>query len=146
HIFGYWAPGKTIMLQEDALGMCSPFIYRDMFMQFNASVVKHLGANVLFHLHSTGFEHYTHVMNIPGIAGLEITLETIGPTLQDLLPVFRKILENTRLIVQVGTGFEYLPEVLRKLPREGLFLIIPSKYIPTDEAFREFIGAHFQGH
>jgi hypothetical protein len=144
HIFGYWAPGKTIMLQEDALGMCSPSVYRDIFMPFNAAIVKHLGLHVLFHLHSTGCKHYTHVMKIPGLAGLEITLETIGPTLQDLVPVFREILEKTRLILHVCSGFEHLPEALRKLPREGLFLIIPCKYIPTDKAFREFITANFQ--
>jgi hypothetical protein len=23
HIFGYWAPGKTVVIQEDAMGMCS---------------------------------------------------------------------------------------------------------------------------
>jgi len=142
HIFGYWAPGKTIMLQEDTLGMCSPFIYRDIFMQFNAAIVNHLGPYVLFHLHSTGCKHYTHVLNIPGIAGVEITMETIGPTLQDLVPVFREILEKSRLILQVCTGFQYLPQALRRLPREGLFLIIPSKYIPTDEAFREFVSAN----
>ena len=132
------------MLQEDALGMCSPSLYRDIFMQFNAAIVEHLRPYVLFHFHSTGYKHYTHVMNVPGIAGVEMTLETIGPTLQDMVPVFREILEKTRLILQVCTGFEYLPEALRKLPREGLFLVIPSKYIPTDEAFNEFIAANFQ--
>jgi hypothetical protein len=144
HIFGYWAPGKTIMLQEDALGMCSPSIYRDIFMQFNAEIVRHLGPHVLFHLHSTGCKHYTHVLNVPGIAGLELTLETIGPTLQDLVPVLREILEKTRLILQVSTGFEHLREALRKLPREGLFIVIPSKYIPSDQAFREFIKANWE--
>jgi hypothetical protein len=143
-IMGYWAPGKTVMLQEDVLGMCSPFVYRDIFMPLNTEIVKHLGAYVLFHFHSTGYKHYSHVMNIPGIAGVEMTLETIGPTLQDLVPVFREILGETRLILQVCTGFEYLPEALRKLPREGLFLVIPSKYIPTDEAFREFITANWK--
>jgi hypothetical protein len=144
HIFGYWAPGKTIMLQEDALGMCSPSVYRDIFMQFNAEIVRHLGANVLFHLHSSGYQHYSHVMEIPGIAGLEINLETIGPTLPDLVPMLREILEKTRLVLHVGTGFEYLPAALRQLPHEGLYLVIPSKFIPTDQAFREFVGGNFQ--
>jgi hypothetical protein len=58
--------------------------------------------------------------------------------------VFREILEKSRLILHVGTGFEHLPEVLRRLPREGLFLVIPDKYIPTDEAFREFTTAHWK--
>jgi len=144
-IMGYWAPGKTCMLQEDALGMCSPSVYRDIFMPLNAAIVQHLGPYVLFHFHSTGFQHYTQVMSIPGLAGVEMTLETIGPTLQDLVPVFKEILEKTRFILQVSTGFEYLAEALRKLPREGLFLIIPSKYIPTNEAYLEFIKANFRG-
>jgi hypothetical protein len=144
HIFGYWAPGKTIMLQEDALGMCSPSVYRDIFMPLNAAIVRHLGAHVFFHLHTTGYQHYRHVLDIPGIAGLEMTLETIGPTLRDLAPVLREILERTRLIVHLCTGFEYLPEVLRKLPRAGLFLVLPSKYIPNDAAFREFVSANWK--
>jgi hypothetical protein len=143
-IMGHWAPGKTVMLQEDVLGMCSPDAYRDIFRQFNTAIVNHLGSCVLFHFHSTGFKHYPHVMSIPGIAGLEMTLETIGPTLRDLVPVLREILEHTRLILQVTTGFEYLPEALCKLPREGLYLVISSQYIPTNEAFREFVRANFQ--
>ena len=143
-IMGYWAPGKTVMLQEDALGMCSPSIYRDIFMQFNAAIVKHLGPHVLFHFHSTGYQHYKDVMNVPGIAGVEMTMETIGPTLQDMVPVFREMLEKTRLILQVCTGFEYLPDALRKLPREGLFLVIPSKYIPSNQAFGKFVRSNWQ--
>lgn len=139
-ILGYWAPGRTFMLQEDALGMCSPAVYREIFMALNAAVVKHLGAYVLFHFHSTGFAHCPDVMNIPGLAGIQMNLETIGPTLPEMVPMLRKALEKTRLILHVGTGFEYLQEALRKLPREGLYLVIPSKYIPTNEAFRRFIA------
>lgn len=142
-IMGYWAPGKTAMLQEDVLGMCSPLVYRDLFMESNAEIVRHLGSHVLFHFHSTGFKHYKHVMDVPGLAGVEMTMETIGPTLQDMVPVFREILEKTRLMLQVCTGFECLPGVLRKIPREGLYLVIPEKCIPADQAFREFIRANY---
>jgi hypothetical protein len=83
-------------------------------------------------------------MNIPGIAGLQMSMESIGPTILDMAPVFREILEKTRLLLQVCTGFEFLPEVLRKIPREGLYLVIPSKYIPTDEAFREFVAGNLK--
>jgi hypothetical protein len=144
HIFGYWAPGKTVVIQEDVMGMCSPATYRDVFMQGNAEVVNHLGKYVMFHLHATGYKHYKHVLSIPGIAGLEIAMETIGPSLLDLVPVFREILEESRLILQVSTGFEQLPEVLGKLPPEGLFLIIPDKCIRSDEEFREFTKANWK--
>jgi hypothetical protein len=138
HIFGYWAPGRTVVIQEDVMGMCSPDMYREVFMRNNAELVNHLGKYVLFHLHTTGYKHYQHVLDIPGIAGLEMALESIGPTILDLVPVFREILEKSRLILHIGTGFDQLPQVLRQLPTEGLFLAVPDKYIRNDEEFREF--------
>ena len=144
HIFGYWAPGQTVVIQEDAMGMCSPAMYRDIFMPCDAEVVRRLGEHVLFHLHSTGCKHYKHVLGIPGVAGLEVAMESIGPSLLDLVPVFREILEKSRLILQVCTGFEQLPEVLRKLPLEGLFLTIPDQYIRSDEEFRQFTQTNWR--
>ena len=141
NVYGYWAPGKTIVIQQDVMGMCSPTMYRDIFMQNDAEVVRQLGEHVIFHLHTTGYRHYKDVLNIPGIAGLEIALESIGPTALDLVPVFREILEKSRLILNVGTGFELLPQVLRKLPQEGLFLSIPDKYLRNDQQFRDFTKA-----
>ena len=143
HIFGYWAPGRTVVIQEDAMGLCSPAMYRDIFMPGNAELVDHLGKHVMFHMHSTGCNHYRQVLSIPGIAGLEVAMESIGPSLSDLVPVFREILEKSRLILQVCTGFEQLPEVLRKLPSEGLFLTIPDKYIRSDEEYRGFLKANW---
>ena len=143
HIFGYWAPERTIAIQEDTMGMASPAAYRDIFMEHNAEVVRHLGAYVLFHLHATGYKHYREVLSIPGIGGLQIVMETGGPTLLDLLPVFREILEKSRLILQVGDLVEHLPEILRKLPREGLFLTISSRQIQSDQEFRQFISTNW---
>jgi len=72
HTFsGTGRPGRTIVIQEDAMGMCSPAMYRDIFMQCNAKVVEHFGKYVMFTLHSTGCKHYKHVLSTPGIAGLQ---------------------------------------------------------------------------
>ncbi len=141
HIFGYWAPGKTIVIQEDVMGMCRPNCYRDIFRKYNAAVVKHLGAHVLFHLHSTGFQHYRDVLSIPGLAGLELTVEANGPSLTDLVPVMREILERSRLILFVDQGIEQLPGVLRQLPREGLYLIVLEQHIHSDDEFRRLVNA-----
>jgi hypothetical protein len=145
HIFGYWAPGKTIMIQEDVLGMCRPNFYRDIFRKYNAEVVKHLGAHVLFHLHSTGFKHYRDVLSIPGLAGLQLTVEANGPSLTELVPVMREILERSRLILFVDHGIEQLPGVLRQLPREGLYLIVPEQHLSSDEEFRSLVKTFWKG-
>ncbi len=144
HIYGYWAPGPTNVLQEDVLGMCSPRVYADIFMPLNAALVRQLGPYTLFHLHSTGLRHYRHVLDVPGIAGLEITLETIGPTLSDLVPILREILERARLILFVDAHFEDLPALLRQVPHDGLYLMLSDKFISRETDFRAFIAANWR--
>ena len=143
HIYGYWAPGKTLVIQEDVLGMCSPGTYRDIFMEHNARLVEHLGPHVLFHLHTTGCAHHKDVLAIPGIAGVEITVEANGPPLLEMVSVLREVLEKSRLILFVDHGFEQLTRVLRHLPRQGLYLVIPDRYIRSDDDFRHFTAAHW---
>ena len=143
HIFGYWAPGPTVVIQDDAMGMCSPRVYHELFQPLTAAVVREIGPHVLFHLHSTGCRHWRHVLEVEGLAGLELTLESKGPTAADLLPLMRETLERSRLILFADHGWEQLGPLLRKLPREGLFLVIPDRYVRSDEEYRQFIAAHW---
>lgn len=144
HIFGYWAPGPTIAIQEDALGLCRPALYRDLFFPHNVEIVKHLGAHVLFHLHSTGFQHWRDVLNVPGLAGLQMVIEANGPPLSALVPVFREILERSRLVVFVDNRFEELPGVLSQLPTAGLYVVVPEAHVRTEAEFQQFIAAHWK--
>lgn len=140
HIFGYWAPDKTIVIQEDALGMCSPAVYRDTFMKYSQQVVDHIGSCVLFHLHSTGFAHYRDVLGIPGLAGLQLTVEANGPSLADLLNPLRDILERSRLILFIDHYYEQARDVLKKLPADGLYVILPDRFVRSDEEYRRFLA------
>jgi hypothetical protein len=141
HIFGYWAPGPTIAIQEDVLGLCRPAFYRDIFKKYNAELVRRLGGHVLFHLHSTGCKHYRDVLEIPGLAGVEITIEANGPSLPALAPVFREILERSRLVLFADHRVEELPTVLPRLPREGLYLVLPETCLRTEADFYRFVKA-----
>jgi hypothetical protein len=143
HIFGYWAPGPTTVLQEDAMGLCAPAIFRDLFQSHTAELVRRFGPYVLFHLHSTGFRHYRYVLDIPGIAGLELTVEANGPRLAAMVPALREILERSRLILMVDAHFEDLPAALRALPHEGLYVLISDRFIPDEPSFRAFLAASF---
>jgi hypothetical protein len=107
--------------------------------------VRHLGAYVLFHLHSTGFQHYRHVLQIPGLAGVQMTIEANGPSLSQLAPVLREILERSRLVLFVDHRFGELPALLPRLPSEGLYLVVPEAELRTERAFADFIGAHWGG-
>ena len=141
HIFGYWAPGPTIAIQEDALGMCAPAVYRNHFQTFHAAIVQRLGRHVLFHLHSTGCRHWRDVLAVPGLAGLQLTVEANGPAPAELLPMLREILERSRLILSVDHGFAELPQLLRQLPREGLYVLTREEDVGTDDGFRQLLAA-----
>ena len=141
HVYGYWAPGRTNVIQEDALGMCSPSVYRDVFMELNADIVKRFGSCFFFHFHSTGFQFWRDVMAIPGLAGIELTIEENGPRLIGLAPVLREILERTRLILFVYHYFEDVREILKSIPHDGLYLIISDKFITSDDEYRAFIAS-----
>jgi hypothetical protein len=143
HIFGYWAPSPTIALQEDVLGLCHPNLYLDLFMDHTVEAVRHLGPSVVFHVHSTGFHHYRHLLRIPGLAGIQMTIEANGPPLRDLLPVFQEILEQSRLLLFLDHRFEELPAILSHLPREGLYLAIPEPCLPSEAAFHEFTKTYW---
>ena len=144
HIYGYWAPEKTIVFQEDALGMVNPEIFREIFLNSNSMLVSHLGGNAFFHLHSTGFAHYKHVLGIKGLSGIEFTVEQNGPPLTGLVTVFREILEETRLILFVDAYFEQLNEVLKQLPTDGLYVLIPGRSIGTEQEFNGFIYSNWR--
>ena len=145
HIFGYWSPGPTIVIQEDVLGQCAPAVYRQVFQKYNAEIVDRCGPHVFFHLHSTGMQHWRDVLAINGLAGLQLTVEANGPPLVDLVPVLREILEKSRLILFVDHGFECLAAVLRQLPAAGLYLLLRDDQVRNNEEYRSFVKAHWGG-
>ena len=125
------------------MGLCSPEVYRDHFMALDARIVQKLGPCTLFHLHTTGYQHYRHVLQIPGLDGLQFTVEANGPRLLDLAPVFREVLEQSRVIVFVDAQFEDVPALLRQIPHEGLYLVISDSFIPDEEAYQAFLAENW---
>jgi len=55
------------------------------------------------------------------------------------LPVFREILEQSRLLLFLDHRFEELSAVLPHLPHEGLYLVVPAAYLPSEAAFVQFV-------
>jgi hypothetical protein len=105
--------------------------------------VRRLGPYIFFHLHSTGYRFYKRALEIPGLAGLEVTVEANGPQLETMLPDLRAILERSRLILMVDGWFEQLPAALRQLPAEGLYLLLQDRMVPDEAAFRGFVAANW---
>ena len=46
-------------------------------------------------------------------------------------------------ILLVDSRFDELPEILPKLPDDGLFLVIQDRFIPDEPAFQEFVASYW---
>ena len=68
----------------------------------------------------------------------------MAPRWPDLLPVFREILEQSRLLLFADHRYEELPAVLPHLPREGLYVVVPETYLHTEGEFCQFLKATWQ--
>ncbi len=145
HIFGHWAPGPTIAIQEDMMGLASPELFGDLFLEHEARLVEHLGPYTLFHVHSTGYAHYRHLLEIPGLAGVQLTVEANGPSLRALLPAMREIMERKRLVLFVDAYFEDLVEVAGQLPKDGLYVVVSDKFVESEEAYRDLLSRAWPG-
>jgi hypothetical protein len=144
YIYGYWAPGPTVAIQEDMIGLASPDLFRDLFLEHEVRLVEHLGPYTFFHVHSTGYAHYRHILEIPGLAGVQLTVEANGPSLRSLVPVMQEILERTRLILFVDAYFDELSDVAGQLPRDGLYVMVSDKFVESEAAFRELLARAWQ--
>jgi hypothetical protein len=140
YIYGYWAPGPTLAIQEDMIGLASPELFRDLFLEHEIRLVEHVGTCVFFHVHSTGYAHYRHLLEIPLLAGIQLTVEANGPSLLELAPTLREILERSRLILFLDAYADQLPELARQLPRDGLYVMVSDKFVEGEEGYRELVA------
>jgi hypothetical protein len=140
HVFGYWSPEPTYVIQEDAMGMARPQQYREVLWDWDAEFAAEFDGRVLFHLHSTGYAHWRDVLEIPNLVGLQMTVEANGPSLLDMADTLEEILERSRLILYVEHFFEQLPDLLKRLPKEGLYLILPDDYIKDNTEYGDLLG------
>ena len=121
------------------MGLASPDLFRDLFLELEMRLVEHLGPYTFFHVHSTGYAHYRHILQIPGLGGIQLTVEVNGPSLRSLVPVMREILGHTRLILFVDAYFDELCDVATQLPRDGLYVMVSDKFVESEGAFRELL-------
>jgi hypothetical protein len=140
YIFGCWAPAPSVAIQEDMMGLASPNLFGDLFLEHEARLVAHLSPYAFFHLHSTGYAHYPHLLRIPGLAGIQLTVEANGPSLHALMPVMQEILERTRLILFVDAYFDELGSVARKISRDDLYVMVSDKFVDNAEAYRDLLA------
>ncbi|MBM3713150.1 MAG: hypothetical protein FJW56_06910 [Actinobacteria bacterium] len=119
--WGIWAPGKVTRIQEDYAVNLAEKHFREFLEPADLKIIEASPYQV-FHTHS-GFPDLSEwVLHLEGLKVVEVTMDPISPSLEELLPIWKEILTRKSLII-TGTFTEsQVKMMISKLDNSGLFL------------------------
>ncbi len=126
-----WTKGTNMVITADVASILSS----EMFNEFLLEPMKYIAQNIdycIMHMHSS----YLHILDlllpIEKLRAVQISIDPNGPSLDELLPLFNKILSSKALIVGGQVSFEDINTIVAELPSEGLCILSTNPALYTD--------------
>lgn len=119
--FGIWSPGTVVRTQCDVASSVSPQTYKEFFFPWDRYICEQFDYSVV-HLHSGYLHHIEVLLEDPYPTAVQVSLDTGSTPFQvhDLIPTFKRVLEEKPLIIQGDMTQDELKELLDSLPHKGL--------------------------
>jgi len=137
-----WTPGPVIRMQEDAVAVYSPRLYRRFVQPIDRYLARSF-ARSFMHLHSTSMFLLDLILEIEELRCLQVNYEVKsgGPDIGGMIPYFQRIQAAGRALLIRGS---FTPDELRALagaldPR-GLYLYIMVADMWEVESLRPIVG------
>ncbi|MCC6681896.1 MAG: hypothetical protein IT445_13435 [Phycisphaeraceae bacterium] len=122
-----WGPEENIMTAADVAVLLSPTHFRDIFLPSYRKIARSFKTAGI-HFHTAARQHATALMEMDELDAIEWGLDSMGPPLEELLPLFARILQNKSVILKNVINESQAEMIRKKLPNEGLCLIIRKNY------------------
>ena len=136
--YDLWCPGKCVWFQEDLTSLLSPDIYREYILECNREVCHRYEYNAI-HLHPSSFYILDDLLNIKNLKVIEINKDVGGPSVEEMVPLFKRVLEKKRLCIWGDLDEKDIYAIKKSLPFSGLFLNIVSPGVAEANALMKFI-------
>jgi hypothetical protein len=119
--FGIWAPGRVVRTQCDATAFLSPTHYAEWFLPYDERICESVEYSFI-HLHSVSLHTVDALLAVERPHAMQVTLETSppGPTLEQMLPTFRKMLGVKPLLLEGKLSPQEVRWLQDELPGDGL--------------------------
>jgi hypothetical protein len=128
-----WTPEESLWFQEDIGALLSPELYREFFLE-NERYFCGKYKYTMMHLHPSSFHLLDDIMSNENLKALEVNKDVGGPSIKQMLPQFKKILEKKRGLVIWGDLIEEeIQLIFDNLPMEGVFFNILAPDFRTAE-------------
>ena len=141
-----WAPEKLVWLQEDAMALLSPRLYREFILPLDRRIAASFPCTA-FHLHGSALWAIDELVKEPAIAVLELNLEDATCDLEATFAGWKKIQAHKPLVIwrMYGGDFrDWLRRVVAELPPRGLSIQVSThdeeEAYKAMDAFSEIVG------
>lgn len=135
-----WSPGTIARMQEDALAVMSPTLYKEYIQPVDRRIASNF-QNPFMHLHATSMIFLDLLLEIKEIKAFEVNHDVGGPPIEQLLPYLQRIQKAGFPLVIRG---EFSPEEVRTLTGglepAGLFIYMMVKNRKQTDALRPLVG------
>lgn len=121
--YGIWTPGTFLRTQEDASALISRQHYRE-FLETCDERTFQLADYSTIHLHSGSLQTVEPLLEHDNLAAIQISLDTpAGPSVPNLMPVFKQVLENKPLIISGPCTLVDFQLMVEELSPVGLCIV-----------------------
>ena len=128
--FGFypvWSPEKCIWFQEDLSAILSPNHYREFLKEPAEMICKGYDYTAV-HLHPASFFIIDELLKIDRLKAVEVNKDIGGPTVTEMIPIFKRILEKKNLIIWGDLDEPDIDVISGELPSRGIYLnpVVPD--------------------
>lgn len=120
--YDLWCPGRCIWFQDDLNALLSPEIYRKFIYEAHNRISRAYEYS-LVHMHPAAFFLIDDFIGMPYLDAIEINKDVGGPSVTEMLPVFKKVQQAKKLVLWGDFSEEELLEINGALKPEGLCII-----------------------
>jgi hypothetical protein len=139
-----WAPDKVLWLQEDAMSLLSPTLYRNYVWPLDAQLSAKFPC-IAFHLHGTALWAVDDVVRLPGVDVVELNLEATMCNVEGTFAGWKKIQAQKPLVIwrMYGDDFpDWIARVARELPPKGLAIQVSVRDLDQARKVQEEFLKH----
>ncbi len=125
---GRWlySPARCAYSSEDTSAMISSDLYREFFLPYNQMMVNAFPYGYV-HRHSASAHNLLALLDLETTWAIEVTMDPGGPTVPEMLPLFRRIQEKGRPLIVFGLDEERdVAALVAGLSPRGLCVVVQA--------------------
>ncbi len=117
--YDLWTPDSCIWFQDDLTALLSPELYEAILYPVHKTIPP-IYRHSLVHIHPTSFYTIDYLLEIDELDCIQINKDEGGPSVEEMLPVFKKVLARKKLVIWGSLTKDDLLRIDRELDPAGL--------------------------